>query len=265
MRREATGANSPARQTLTWGALTLLLALSAGAIGYLSAGATTQAKPATPRLAAPAAPGLVDLVGIYRSGYSDGARAGGREARETRMRFREGGLWYRLAVDPRPACGGPPGARAVRFRRQRLLSGGGSRRRREGGREDTVRCPRAAPTGSAGVAGPSARRTEPRRSDFSGTGAAIASRAWGSSRENHRRSIRRASVSGRTGSASSCSRGTGSTTASARRRSPRSSTSSKLLVLLRARRRCSSRTLTSGLDPLTRPRGGTSRSSTRSS
>ncbi len=110
MRREAPGANSPARQTLTWGMLTFLLALSAGAVGYLCAGATTEAKPASPRLAAPAAPGLVDLVGIYRSGYSDGARAGGRkgyakgrisgrraEARETKMRFRRGGLWYRLA------------------------------------------------------------------------------------------------------------------------------------------------------------------------
>jgi len=99
MHRGGPGANSPARQTLTWGTLTLLLALSAGAIGYLSAGATTEAKPASPRLAAPAAPGLVDLGGIYRSGYSDGARAGRRaEARETNLRFRRGGLWYRVAV-----------------------------------------------------------------------------------------------------------------------------------------------------------------------
>ena len=111
-RRGERGGTSPARQTLTWGALTFLLALSAGAIGYLSAGATTQAKPASPRLAAPAAPGLVDLVGIYRSGYSDGARAGGRkgyakgridgrraEARETKLRYRQGGLWYRAVAD----------------------------------------------------------------------------------------------------------------------------------------------------------------------
>ncbi len=110
MRRGGPAADSPARQTLTWAMLTFLLALSAGAIGYLSAGATTEAKPASARLAAPAAPGLVDLVGIYRSGYSDGARVGGRkgyakgrssgrraEARETKLRYRKGGLWYRVA------------------------------------------------------------------------------------------------------------------------------------------------------------------------
>ncbi len=112
MGRGGPGANSAARQTFTWGALTFLIALSAGAIGYLSAGATTQAKPASAALAAPTAPGLVDLVGLYRSGYSDGARAGGRkgyakgrisgrraEAREAKLRFRRGGLWYRLAFD----------------------------------------------------------------------------------------------------------------------------------------------------------------------
>ena len=127
MRREGPAANSAARQTLTWGALTFLLAVSAGAIGYLSAGATTQAKPASPRLAAPAAPGLVDLVGIYRSGHSDGARVGGRkgyakgrisgrraEAREAKLRYRKGGLWYRAAE----ASGRRAGARRAleRFR-----------------------------------------------------------------------------------------------------------------------------------------------------
>ena len=128
MRRGGPAANSAARQTLTWGALTFLLALSAGAIGYLSAGATTQAKPASPRLAAPAAPGLVDLVGIYRSGYSVGARVGGRqgyakgrvsgrraEAREARLKFRKGGLWYRLAVRDGRRAGASQALERFRF------------------------------------------------------------------------------------------------------------------------------------------------------